>query len=167
MNAGAWLSLVRSLPGIAALIFSTWGDPLVAGSCLVGAVWADAIGGWCARRADWRLTSFGTQVENLADCFCFVAAPAAFVACICRHREVAAPIAVFVLAGIFRLARFQVEGLVRGGYRGLPVTYNGYIFPAAGLIFFHWPAWNSLLVWSMLLMAVSALMVSTFVVPEI
>lgn len=166
MTIRDWASLGRSLPGVAALIFSVWGSPLAAAVCLVLAVWIDVIVSWWARRAGRAQTELGISIENLADCVCFVAAPAAFALSGCMDRRIAAPLFVFALAGIFRLARFQLEGLVHGGYRGLPVTYNGYLFPALALILFHWPLWNSLLVWGPFLLIVSALMVSKFVVPE-
>ena len=167
MTLRGWTSLGRSLPGVAAIIFTELDSPAIAGVCLVIAVWADAVASWWARRAGSTQTPLGVQIENLADCVCFVAAPVAFALCVSKDRRIAISLAVFALAGIFRLARFQVEGLVRGGYRGLPVTYNGYLFPAMALILFYWPSGNSPLVWAPFLLVVSALMVSTFVVPEI
>jgi phosphatidylserine synthase len=41
---------------------------------------------------------------------------------------------VFVAAGAFRLARFNVEGLAGSTYRGLPVTYAGVLVPLAVLV---------------------------------
>lgn len=75
-------------------------------------------------------------------------------------------VGVFVLAGAFRLARFAAEGLVNGGYRGLPVTYNGYLIPLTGILtatVLPYPGW----VWPAALIALAGLMVSTrFTVPE-
>jgi len=41
-----------------------------------------------------------------------------------------APAAYFILAAASAWPAFNTEGLVDGRYRGLPVTYNGYLFPA-------------------------------------
>lgn len=166
MTRRAWLSLARLLPGILVLVSSALGQPWMASSCLVIAVWADAVAGWCARRAHWSQTPSGIQIEALVDCICFVAAPAAFAMCVCPRPELAIAIAIFVVAGVFRLARFQAEGLIRGGYRGLPVTYNGYIFPGTAVALLHFGGWNAWPVWSVLLLMVAGLMVSTVVVPE-
>ena len=126
------------------LTFLAW-VPRAAGACLVTAVSADAVAGRCA----WKAT------------------PAAFLDCVCPDRRAALPLAVFIMAGIAGLARFQVEGLARGGDRGLPVTYNGYIFPVAALTLSYWPEWNSILLWGPPLPVAAALMVSAFAVPEI
>jgi phosphatidylserine synthase len=139
MSRRAWLCLARVIPGVAALLASMQGRLLIAGLCLVSAVWADVIVVWIARRKGWRESVAAIQIENLTDFFCFVAVPAAFAFAVCRNQYLAFAIAMFVVCGIFRLARFQVEGLVRGGYRGLPVTYNGYIFPLMAFLLFRFP----------------------------
>jgi len=166
MTPRMWLCLARSLPAIVALTVSAGGSALP-GVCLVLAVWADACAGWVARRAGWSQSPAGVALEGLVDCVSFVAEPAAFVASLCPRRELVPALALFVLGGIYRLARFQVEGLVSGGYRGLPVTYNGYSFPAAALALFYLPGWNAFAVWCVLLPLVAGLMVSTFIVPEV
>jgi len=167
MTPRSWASLARTVPGIVALVLSGLGNSFAAGCCLVLAVWADAIAVWCARRAGWRDTPTVVRLEALVDCVSFVAAPAALVASLCHRVEVTPAIVVFVLAGLYRLARFQIEGMVNGGYRGLPVTYSGYIIPAAALALFYLPDWSGVLVWSVLLPVVAMLMVSKFIVPEI
>src|SRR4051794_23183635 len=94
MTPRTWLCLVRSIPAIVAMVASGWGHPLVAGSCLVIAVWADACAGWCARRAGWGQTPAGIQIEGLVDCCSFVVVPAAFVVSVCQRRELTPAIVV-------------------------------------------------------------------------
>ncbi len=73
---------------------------------------------------------------------------------------------VFLVAGVYRLARFQVEGLVNHRYRGMPVTYNGYWFPLAGVIVHFGPAWSTAIP-AITLLLTSALMASRHLsVPE-
>lgn len=133
---------------------------------LVACVWLDAFAGRCARRRGWEKTRFATACEMLADFVCFVWAPVAWVTAADGSAATRLAGGVFVLAGVFRLARFQAEGLVRGGYRGLPVTYNGYLIPAAGVLVatvLPYPAW----VWPAVFAGLAAAMASTrFVVPE-
>ena len=167
MSARVWLSMARSLPGILSLAFSGLSRPALAGWSLVVAVWADAAAGWLARRLGSASTASSGQMDGVVDCLCFVAAPACFAMCTSPRRELAPAIVVFVAAGLFRLARFQVEGLVSGGYRGLPVTYNGYIFPAAALLLFYEPGWDAVLFWYVPLILSAGLMVGTFRVPEV
>jgi phosphatidylserine synthase len=167
MSGRVWLSLARSLPGILSLVFSGLGQQALAAWSLVVAVWADAATGWLARRLGSAPSASSVAMDGVVDCLSFVAAPACFALRASPRPELAPAIAVFVAAGLFRLARFQVEGLVRGGYRGLPVTYNGYIFPAAALLVFYEAGWDTILFWHVPLLLSAGLMVGTFRVPEV
>ena len=133
---------------------------------LVACVWMDAVAGWLARRRTWLHSPFSRQSELLADFICFIWAPVAWVAADGLDWPAWAGAGVFVVAGAYRLARFQAEGLVRGGYRGLPVTYNGYLIPLAGLLaatILPWSQW----IWPVVFVILAGLMCTTrFVVPE-
>jgi len=127
------LILLRSLPGLAAIALSLQGRLWAAGAFLVLAVWADVALGWLASRRKWEKGNSQKQIEGFVDFLCFLWAPVQFAVALCPHPALWALVPVFILAGAFRLARFNVEGLVGGRYRGLPVTYNGYLFPLAAL----------------------------------
>lgn len=125
-----WLILLRLLPGAVAIPFALYGRFLVAGICLVLAVWADVLVGGLARRRGWPRRVEHREVEGLVDCCSFVVAPVFFVLIQCHVPLVLGAALLFLGCGIFRIARFNVEGLdVDGKYTGLPVTYNGYSLP--------------------------------------
>lgn len=134
---------------------------------LVGCVWIDAAAGWHARKRGGGPGAFAAAAELLADFICFTWAPVAWVTAREGGLVLGVAAGIFVLAGAFRLARFAAEGLVNGGYRGLPVTYNGYLIPLTGILtatVLPYPAW----VWPAALLALAGLMVSThFTVPEL
>lgn len=96
-------------------------------------MWADVALGWLASQRKWAKGNSQKQIEGFADFLCFLWAPVQFTFALCPHPLLLALAPVFILGGVFRLARFNVEDLVKGRYRGLPVTYNGYIFPLAAL----------------------------------
>src|SRR5262249_47259424 len=108
------------------------------------------------------------QIEGFVDFVSFVWAPLAFVWCGGRPWWLYPVAAVFVLAGMFRLARFNVEGMVRGGYRGLPVTYNAVLLPVAGPGLGRLGEPTATAVLGILLLVVAALMASSrFVVARV
>lgn len=160
-----WLTL-RSALALSVVALSGDQSRWAGAAGLVGCVWVDALAGWLARKRGWPRGAFAGPAEMLADFICFVWAPVAWVTARTGGVFVWVAAGIFVLAGAFRLARFAVEGLVGGGYRGLPVTYNGYLVPLAGglvaTVLPH-PAW----VWPGVFLGLAALMASTrFTVPE-
>jgi phosphatidylserine synthase len=128
-----WLILLRSFPGLAAIALSLEGRLWAAGAFLALAVWADVALSWLASQRKWAKENSQKQIEGFTDFLCFLWAPVQFTVALCPHPVLWALVPAFILAGVFRLARFNVEGLVGGRYRGLPVTYNGYLFPLAAL----------------------------------
>jgi CDP-diacylglycerol--serine O-phosphatidyltransferase len=101
---------------------------------LVSAVWLDVIVGVIAKKRDWTKTKDNIELEGFADFSCFCLTPMILTWAICNSWLATASASIFLLAGIYRIARFNIEGTDRNGrYVGLPVTYNGYIFPLAAL----------------------------------
>lgn len=145
------------------------GRLLYGGGGLVLCVWWDAISGWVGRRRAWEKNGSDVQTEGFADLACFVLAPALLVAVATRHPMAVLPmLPVFVLAGVWRLARFNVEGVTDKGYTGLPVTYNGYVLPAAVAAAQHWAAIPDAAWYAVVLGVLSALMVTRrFSTPEL
>jgi len=163
---GAWV-MARAILGLAATAAALSGWLVWAGAMLVSCVWLDAGTGFVFRRRGPK-TASTSAIETLADATCFVAAPLAFMAAMTgAHPAALMTIPIFFLAAIFRLARFNVEGLAEGRYAGLPVTYNGYIFPAAAVLSWLIPAWT-VPIFAAVTLIVSVLMVSRrFSVPEL
>ncbi len=160
--------LLRVLPGLAAIGASTLGESLIAGICLVLCVWSDVLVGWLAKKSGWSKQESHVQLEGFVDCVCFIWAPVAFVFSLCQERALVWSAPVFILAGIYRLARFNVEGTVRGGYRGMPVTYNGYWFPLAALAAHYLPPLQPVYLFCGLFLILALLMSSgRFVTPEL
>lgn len=165
MTPRGWATLGRCVPALVAVPATGTGRPLVAATALVLAVWSDVLVVQIARRFHWPATLSTGQLDALVDCVSFVAVPAMCVLALVPGWTLLAGVLVFVAAGLFRLARFQAEGLVQGGYRGMPVTYNGYLFPAA-IVVIHVTPTASPLWWYVPLLLSAGLMVGTFIVPE-
>jgi CDP-diacylglycerol--serine O-phosphatidyltransferase len=162
-----WLILLRSLPGLAAVALSLQGRLWAAGAFLVLAVWADVALGWLASQRKWVKGNSQKQIEGFTDFLCFLWAPVQFTVALCPHPVLWALAPVFILAGAFRLARFNVEGLVGGRYRGLPVTYNGYLFPLAALASHYlFPRATPFLFGGLFLLLALLMATSTLRIPE-
>jgi len=162
-----WL-IARSLPGLAAIAAAHEGRVLLAGALLVVAAAADLAVESLAGRRGWVRGPSETQIEGFVDFVCFVWAPIAFVWSIGRPLWLWVPGAVFVLAGVLRLARFNVEGMVNGGYRGVPVTYNAVLLPLAQLLLAPLGVGTVSLALAVLLLLTAALMTSSrIIVPRV
>ena len=162
-----WLILLRSLPGLAAIALSLQGRFWAAGAFLVLAVWADVALGWLASQRKWVKGNSQKQIEGFTDFLCFLWAPVQFTVALCPHPVLWALVPVFILAGAFRLARFNVEGLVGGRYCGLPVTYNGYLFPLAALASHYlFPRATPFLFGGLFLLLALLMATSTLRIPE-
>ncbi|MCB1376930.1 MAG: hypothetical protein KDK89_00960 [Alphaproteobacteria bacterium] len=155
---GGWV-MTRAVLGLAATAAALSSWLAGAGAMLVACVWSDAATGFVFRRRGPKSPSVGA-LETLADAACFVAAPLALlVAATEAHHAAIAVAPIFFLAAIHRMARFNVEGLAEGRYAGLPVTYNGYIFPAAAILSWLIPAWT-VPIFAAVTLIVSGLMMS-------
>jgi phosphatidylserine synthase len=156
-----WLIVARgALPfGVVLLGCEEQQQTLACGG-LVAAVWADVILSWVALRKGWRKQAGTVQVEGFVDFLAFLWGPTQFVLAFFHAPLLIPPALLFIGAGIYRLARFNTEGLVEGRYCGLPVTYNGYWFPLAALAVWYWsvlvPTWT----FGILLLVLAVLMAS-------
>jgi phosphatidylserine synthase len=163
-----WLILLRSLPGLATIALSLQGRLWAAGAFLVFAVWADVALGWLASKRKWAKGNSQKQIEGFTDFLCFLWAPVQFAFAVCPRPALWIFAPCFVLSGAFRLAWFNIEGLVDGRYRGLPVTYNGYLFPLAAMAAHYLLPKASLYLFGGLFLLLAVLMVSTRLrIPEI
>lgn len=168
LDGYGWLILGRGIPGFFSLWLAVVGQALPAGLCLVAAVWMDAAAGWSPLAKKTTRTTSHLQLEGLVDFLCFVCAPAILALALHRTPWILLPAGLFILAGTYRLARFNVEGVdARGRYVGLPVTYNGYLIPLALWLSSHLPAaGQAWLVSASLLLAAAAMASRRFTIPE-
>lgn len=137
MNIRQWvpsiLTLVVLACGLGALEASRVDDWDLAFGLIVVAGVADAFDGLVAR---WLKVEgpMGAQLDSLADVIAFGAAPA-FLFAAHYASDAPAPLRLgvmlaFVAAGVFRLARFNVQPK-REGFLGMPITCGGVLFAAS------------------------------------
>jgi CDP-diacylglycerol---serine O-phosphatidyltransferase len=132
LNAANLLTTAGAGAGLLA-IFATVGGALpVALTSLVAAVLLDRLDGVVARRMGIE-SELGKQLDSLADATSFLLAPAAIVAVLSEGAIAPCLLAAaFALAGIWRLARFNVTGLDEtGAFQGVPTTLAGAWFTVA------------------------------------
>lgn len=170
LDAEAYWGLGRLLLGFGSIIAAQCahlGSSYTLWSCiaLVLCIWLEVTVGWYFRQHGTKSPAT-TAIEIYADVICFVAAPMALAAVLATAIWPLTGLPIFLLAAVYRLARFQVQGLVNNGYVGLPVTYNGYLFSLAALAIHFMPSATNIIV-LILLLSTSGLMVSSrFIVPE-
>jgi len=104
-------------------------------TCLVVAGILDLADGPIARRVkrDDKAKRFGVVLDTVADVVSFVALPVAVLFAVLPLGAAALPAAIWVVAGLARLAHFtandaDAEGAV-SHYRGVPVTYAALVIP--------------------------------------
>lgn len=137
--------------------------------CILAAFILDALDGHVARKLD-AVTQHGRQLDSLADTLIYLVWPALFLQYVFDFQDPAS-IAVqvaFLVAGLYRLARFNSIGYVswRGitGYPGLPVIFSHCII--AVLLVAYRGATPPWLLTNALLLIHSLLMVQRFPFPR-
>ena len=160
--------------GVTGMFQAVEGRHLTAVFCLLAAGLLDCFDGRIARTKkdrSRRQQSFGIQIDSLNDVLCFGSLPS--VAGYCAwSRWSDAPAPVFTLAGLIRLAYFnvteeerqQTEGGGRKYYLGLPITASALAFPLFYLLGLLLPGGPYILAAGMLLLA--ALYVTPLHIPK-
>ncbi len=114
--------------GVLAIFFSAQGLYAAATIALLWALFCDWFDGPLARRMIDRTDddrAFGAQLDSLADIVCSGVAPAVLLICIGDFAPWFLPGALLlVVAGVIRLAHFNVFGHNDGAYSGLPIDSN-------------------------------------------
>lgn len=120
------------LLGLGAIEAARFGDVDLGLRFIMLAILADGLDGALARR--WGTASgFGGHLDALADIVAFAVAPAVLFAAV--HPDAPGPVrfaimGALVLAGSYRLARFQAEP-GHSSFAGLPITIAGPLFALA------------------------------------
>lgn len=154
--------------GFFAILAAAAGHPETAVYLLLAAILLDMTDGRLARRL--RATSvFGQQLDSLSDALSFGLAPAflVFSACLAPLGPAGALIAlVYVLAGVFRLARFNLSSNAHEKARrttGFPIPIAAGYLMAAVLMRDALPPWGAAAV----VLAMAAGMVSRWRLPDL
>jgi CDP-diacylglycerol--serine O-phosphatidyltransferase len=128
LTHGGWANAVTSLVALLGLGGCLYAriHPRLALTLLGLATALDRLDGMLARRLG-EGSPFGAQLDSLADALAFSALPAALVLALARASALGAVgAATFCLAGLWRLAYFNVHGLAQGRtgarYTGVPTT---------------------------------------------
>lgn len=131
------LTLCNALAGLGCIALTIADEASAALVLLAFAVVFDSLDGRIsrARSADG---VFGRELDSLADIVSFGVAPCVLGLSTGGGWPLALSAGAFLLAGIYRLARFNSKPFM-GCYEGLPITTAGIIFPAMFLLKF--PAW--------------------------
>ena len=161
---------LATILGVSGIFFAA--DGLVPGAvvCLLLAGLLDTFDGRIARTKKNRTDSekrFGVQIDSLNDMLCFGALPAAIAYRVGESRAVwfLASLCFFVLAGLIRLAFFNVQeeertdGSHRTVYLGLPITSATLMTPLLYLLSQYFPA-AATLIFGLGLLLTGALFIS-------
>lgn len=127
------LTMCNALAGLGCIILTMRGEPQGAVVLLALAAVFDSLDGKVSRAR-----IFGKELDSLADAVSFAVAPCVLGLSAGGGWPLGLTAAVYLLAGIYRLARFNSKPFT-GCYEGLPITAAGVAFPAMYLLGF--PAW--------------------------
>jgi CDP-diacylglycerol--serine O-phosphatidyltransferase len=142
--------------GMLAIFASAEGSTPLAAAFLFVALILDTfdgkVAGWMNQRSE-----FGKQLDSLADLVSFGVAPAyMYFAQAGRHWAELIILVAFVTCGMLRLARYNISHA--SGFEGVPITVNGFVFPALVSIGAILP--ETIKIWPWVFVVLSVLMVS-------
>ena len=158
------ITLISALLGFASIILIFQGKLEISLVLILLAVIADGADGAVARYTGYGV--LGANLDSLADVISFGVAPsvAAFVFLGKLGFLAWIPASIFLVCGILRLARFNVEGK-KDGFEGIPITSGGFIVALFLLAKDEVPYKEYVFI--LLLLIISFLMVSTISYPKL
>lgn len=172
-NGSVILTYIGVLFGVTGVYFAVNGKLDQAMICLIVAGLCDLFDGTLAKRfkRDESELEFGKEIDSLADSVSFLALPLLIGLSISGGS--ALPViayAVYVLAGIIRLAYFNLTGVEETTtgktYHGLPVTYAALIFPVLYLPLSFLPREFITILWPFICLVVAGAFVIDFRIPK-
>ena len=111
-----------------------------------------------------QVNSFGKELDSLADLISFGVAPAALYHALHEPRTpIVLILILFIVCGMLRLARYNIS--TGEGFEGIPITVNGFLFPALYLLYIFKP--SSIVIWPVVYATMSILMVSSLKIKRI
>lgn len=129
------ITLASVAAGTASIALSLRGEYLFAAVAIVFSAAFDFADGAVARASKAGGDEFGKQLDSLADVFAFGAAPVVLVLAQQVSFLSAAGAGVFAVAGVIRLARFNLQA-EKGVFYGLPIPVAG-VAVALAAVFSH------------------------------
>lgn len=172
-NGSVILTYIGVLFGVTGVYFAVNGKLDQAMICLIVAGLCDLFDGTLAKRfkRDESELEFGKEIDSLADSVSFLALPLLIGLAISGGS--ALPViayAIYVLAGIIRLAYFNLTGVEETTtgktYHGLPVTYAALIFPVLYLPLSFLPREFITILWPFICLAVAGAFIIDFRIPK-
>ncbi len=160
-------TLMSLMLGVLAIMVLADDNFLLAASLILLGSILDVLDGQLATRLD-AISDIGKELDSLADVVTFGVAPSILIYHLLLIVGVDQPIAIltsmaFVLAGAFRLARFNTMPSDRSAYfRGMPIPMASIILILASF----WQHWVVNIWWTIAVITVSYLMVSPFPYPK-
>ncbi|HDN68700.1 MAG: CDP-diacylglycerol--serine O-phosphatidyltransferase [Candidatus Methanophagaceae archaeon] len=122
------LTLANAFCGFLAMVFVLYRSFTIAMILLPAAFFFDLFDGYVARRIK-RQGEFGMHLDSMSDLVSFGVAPVLFgVVVLPLSLLTIFSLAFFLLAGILRLARFEIMRS-RSLFLGLPISISGVLFP--------------------------------------
>lgn len=152
-------TLLNALLGFAAVAAAYHGEFQISVILILSATVADGLDGFLARRTT--ASQLGPNLDSLADLVSFGVAPAVLAVIILDLTWPALALGgIFLACGMLRLARFNISSKNDLFFEGLPI-------PAAGLIVSASVLFDRQEISLILMLLLSALMVSSFSYPKI
>ncbi len=166
VNIPDYISIGNALSGVLAIFMALSGYYLVS-ACLIllGAIF-DLFDGRVARKLNMA-SEFGVQLDSLCDVVSFVVAPAVFAFAVLEPVwYVNVLLAFYVVAGVLRLARYNVTGTTDGGkyFEGVPVPVS-LVLPFLYFVFNYYHI--NLSIWLLLYCIHGILMVSVIKIKKL
>lgn len=173
-NGSVLLTYLGVLLAITGIFYAFQGELDQAMIFLILAGLCDLFDGTAARhfKRDEAEMQFGVEIDSLADSISFLALPlAAGLSISGKQAMPAAVYALYILAGIIRLAYFNLTGVeetVRGrkNYHGLPVTYAALILPIAYLPLSFLPNTALRILWPILYLFMAGAFIIDLKIPK-
>ncbi len=153
--------------GVVAIIVLPDGNFLLAATLIILGSILDVLDGQLAARLD-AISDIGKELDSLADVVTFGVAPTILIYHLLLMVGVEQIIAIlisliFVLAGAFRLARFNTIPSNRGAYfQGMPIPMASALLISASF----WQHWVVNVWWTVAVVIISYLMISPFPYPK-
>ncbi len=122
------VTLIHLAIGFVSILFSINGDFTLASTLILVAVGFDYLDGKLARMFNAE-SKMGEMLDSLADLVSFGIAPGVLMFSFFKSWLAGAAFVLLVVAGTFRLARYNVNKSKIKGFQGMPITMNGIIFP--------------------------------------
>lgn len=120
-------TLANAAAGFLSIIFAINQKLSIAAIMLLIAVFFDYLDGKSTRIFK-KQSSFGKELDSLADVISFGVAPAVFGYSVINSNFAVVVFVIFLLSGILRLARYNISKTTIS-FQGLPITVNGIIIP--------------------------------------